>query len=288
MADAIKKISSGKVREIYDAGENRLLIVTTDRISAFDVIMPTPITGKGIILNKLSAFWFDYLKDIMPGHIISVDEKSFPAPFDTDPSVRGRGMLVKKLKMLPFECIVRGYITGSAWSSYQKDGTVNGTALPKDLRESQKFPFPLFTPSTKAETGHDENVSFRYMEDKLGSELAHRIVDCSLKLYNKASAYALSKGLIIADTKFEFGLDEKGVLTLGDEVLTPDSSRFWSLDGYHIGKPQKSYDKQYLRDWLKESKLDGVTPAPELPESVVRATYEKYAECFRLLTGKEA
>lgn len=281
----INKMSGGKVREIYDVGDNRLLIITTDRISAFDVIMPTPIPGKGIILNKLTAFWFGFLKDIMPGHIISTHERDFPAPFNTDPSIKGRAMLVKKLKMLPFECIVRGYITGSAWASYQKDGTVCNTPLPADLRNGQKFPFPLFTPSTKAESGHDVNVSYKYMQDKLGAEIATKVQDCSMRLYTKAAAYAFSKGLIIADTKFEFGLDESGVLTLADEVLTPDSSRFWALSEYKIGAGQKSFDKQYLRDYLKANKLDGATPAPVLPDDVVKSTYERYARAYRLLTG---
>lgn len=281
------QISSGKVREIYDAGADRLLIVTSDRISAFDVIMKTEISGKGAILNQMSLFWFDFLKDCIPTHFISADPADFPAPFHTDPYCRGRAMLVKKLNMLPFECIVRGYITGSAWSSYQKTGEICGIKIPAGMRESEKFAAPLFTPSTKAESGHDENVSFEFMEAKLGSALAAQVRDATLAIYTKAADYALSRGIIIADTKFEFGLDESGRLVLADEVLTPDSSRFWSAADYAVGRGQASFDKQFLRDWLKENRLDGVEPAPELPQSVVDGTYAKYKEAFdRLASDK--
>lgn len=281
------QISSGKVREIYDAGADRLLIVTSDRISAFDVIMKTEIPGKGAILNQMSLFWFDFLKDCIPTHFISADPVDFPAPFDSDAYCRGRAMLVKKLKMLPFECIVRGYITGSAWSSYQKTGEICGVKIPVGMRESEKFAAPLFTPSTKAASGHDENVSFDFMEAELGYTLAAQVRDATLAIYTKAADYALSRGIIIADTKFEFGLDESGRLVLADEVLTPDSSRFWSAADYGIGRGQASFDKQFLRDWLKENRLNGVEPAPDLPQSIVDGTYAKYKEAFdRLASGK--
>lgn len=280
------QVSSGKVREIYDAGAERLLIVVSDRISAFDVIMKTEIPGKGAILNQMSLFWFDFLKDCIPTHFISAAPADFPAPFATDPYCNGRAMLVKKLNMLPFECIVRGYITGSAWASYQKTGEICGIKIPAGMRESEKFAAPLFTPSTKAESGHDENVSFEFMESKLGAALAAQVRDATLAIYTKAADYALSRGIIIADTKFEFGLDETGRLVLADEVLTPDSSRFWSAADYAVGRGQASFDKQYLRDWLMENHLNGVEPAPELPQEVVDGTYAKYREAFDRLTAR--
>ena len=233
------RISSGKVREIYDAGNNRLFIVTSDRISAFDVIMKTPIPGKGVLLNQMSLFWFRFLKDCIPTHFLSADPSDFPAPFNADPDCAGRSMLVKKLKMLPFECIVRGYITGSAWSSYQKTGEICGI----------------------------------------------QVRDATIAVYTKAAEYALTRGIIIADTKLEFGLDESGRLVLADEVLTPDSSRFWSAEDYAVGRGQASFDKQYLRDWLKANYLAGVEPAPELPLEVIQATHAKYQEAFDRLTA---
>lgn len=280
------QVSSGKVREIYDAGNNRLLIVTSDRISAFDVIMKTAVPGKGALLNQMSLFWFDFLKDTIPTHFLSANPADYPAPFQTDPSLVGRSMLVKKLKMLPFECIVRGYLTGSAWASYQESGEVCGIRIPSGMRESEKFVTPLFTPSTKAASGHDENVSFEYMKEQLGVALAILVRDAAIEIYSKAADYALSRGIIIADTKFEFGLDEDGHLVLADEVLTPDSSRFWAADSYAIGRGQASFDKQYLRDWLKENHLAGVEPAPVLPADVVQATLDKYQEAFDRLTKK--
>lgn len=278
------QISSGKVREIYDAGDNRLLIVTSDRISAFDVIMNTTVPGKGVLLNQMSLFWFDFLKDTIPTHFISANPADFPAPFQADATLAGRSMLVKKLKMLPFECIVRGYLTGSAWASYQESGEVCGIRIPSGMRESEKFVTPLFTPSTKAASGHDENVSFEYMKEQLGAALAILVRDAAIEIYSKAADYALSRGIIIADTKFEFGLDEDGHLVLADEVLTPDSSRFWAADSYAIGRGQASFDKQYLRDWLKDNHLAGVEPAPVLPPDVVQATLDKYQEAFDRLT----
>lgn len=279
------RISSGKVREIYDAGNDRLFIVTSDRISAFDVIMKTPIPGKGVLLNQMSLFWFRFLKDCIPTHFLSADPSDFPAPFNADPDCAGRSMLVKKLKMLPFECIVRGYITGSAWSSYQKTGEICGIHVPAGMQESEKFAEPLFTPSTKAETGHDENVSFDVMASKLGQTLAEQVRDATIAVYTKAAEYALTRGIIIADTKLEFGLDESGRLVLADEVLTPDSSRFWSAEDYAVGRGQASFDKQYLRDWLKANHLAGVEPAPELPLEVIQATHAKYQEAFDRLTA---
>jgi len=282
----LKKISSGKVREIYDAGEGRLLIVTSDRISAYDVIMPTAIPGKGKILNGLAEFWFELLGGVIKNHLISTDIKDFPAPFNTE-EYAGRTMLVKRLKMLPYECIVRGYITGSAWESYKKDGTACGIPQPEGLSLCDKFPTPLFTPSTKAEEGHDINITFEEMEKGLGSELAALVRDKTVEIYLRASEYAAKRGIIIADTKLEFGLDENGELVLADEVLTPDSSRFWSAENYEVGKDQSSFDKQYLRDWLRDTGNKGVEPGPELPADVVRETQNKYALAYKLITGKE-
>lgn len=277
----------GKVRKIFAAGEDSLLIVTTDRISAYDVIMPTPIDGKGKILNQLSLFWFDLTKDVVKNHVITTDIDKYPEPFKGDKELEGRSMLVKKLKMIPFECIVRGYITGSAWESYEKDGTVCGHKVAPGLVESAQFPEPIFTPSTKEEHGHDINVDFEYMADKIGLELATKVKDATIAVYKKCADYARERGIIIADTKLEFGLDENGNLVLGDEVLTPDSSRFWSVEKYKIGQSQSSYDKQYLRDWLTANGMRGKTPAPELPADVVANTRAKYVEAYEMLTGKK-
>ncbi|MGN1128617.1 MAG: phosphoribosylaminoimidazolesuccinocarboxamide synthase [Candidatus Flemingiibacterium sp.] len=277
----------GKVRKIFAAGDDALLIVTTDRISAYDVIMPTPIDGKGKILNQLSLFWFDLTKDVVKNHVITTDIDKYPEPFKGDKTLEGRSMLVKKLKMIPFECIVRGYITGSAWESYEKDGTVCGHKVAPGLVESDKFPEPIFTPSTKASEGHDINVDYEYMANELGEELASKVRDTTIAVYKKCADYARERGIIIADTKLEFGLDENGELVLGDEVLTPDSSRFWSLENYKPGQGQSSYDKQYLRDWLTANGLRGKTPAPELPADVVANTRAKYVEAYEMLTGKK-
>ena len=282
-----RKINSGKVREIYDAGEDRLLIVTSDRISAFDVVMPTPVTGKGKVLNALTEFWFEYTGDIVNNHLITSDIKEFPEPFNKETSLAGRAMLVKKLKIFPFECIVRGYISGSAWKSYQKDGTVCGISLPAGLRESSKFETPLFTPSTKAESGHDENVSYAYMADRIGSDYAARLRDATLAVYSRCADYARERGIIIADTKFEFGIDENGEVVLADEVLTPDSSRFWPLSDYAEGRGQASFDKQYLRDWLTEKGYAGIEPPPELPSEVVDVTLGKYIDAYEKITGRK-
>lgn len=282
----IKKLSSGKVREIYEIDGDKLLLVVSDRISAFDYILPSPIPNKGKILNQISEFWFDFVKDIIPNHIISTNSKDFPKEFQK-PEFEGRSMLVKKLKMLPVECIVRGYITGSGWKSYKENGTVCGITLPDGLQESQKLPEAIFTPSTKAEIGdHDENISFERVVEMLGLELATKLRDKTLQIYNKCAEYAASKGVLIADTKFEFGLDENGELVLGDEVLTPDSSRFWPASDYEVGRSQKSFDKQYLRDWIKSSGYNPESGTP-IPEDVIETTVNKYKDAFELITGKK-
>jgi len=281
----MKPISSGKVREIYDAGNDRLMMCVSDRISAFDSILPVMIEDKGKILNKISEFWFDYVKDIIPNHIITTKLEEFPEEF-RNKDFEGRSMLVKKLKMLPIECIVRGYITGSGWKSYKENGTVCGIKLPEGLQESEKLPEAIFTPSTKAEEGHDINISFEETCNLIGKDLAEKVKSKSIEIYTKCADYAKSKGIIIADTKFEFGLDENGELVLADEVLTPDSSRFWPEDDYEIGRSQKSFDKQYMRDWLKENNW---TPEANMaiPEDVVNTTREKYIQAYEKLTGKK-
>lgn len=281
-------IKEGKVREVYDIGDS-LVIVATDRISAFDVILKNKITKKGAILTQMSRFWFDFTKDVVPNHMLSVDVKEMPEFFQND-KFDGNSMMCRKLEMLPIECIVRGYITGSGWAGYKENGMVCGIRLPEGLKESEKLPEPIYTPSTKADIGlHDENISFERSIEVLeakypgkGEEYATKIKDAAIALYKKCAEYALSKGIIIADTKFEFGLDEDGNIVLGDEMLTPDSSRFWPLEGYEAGKGQPSFDKQFVRDWLKAN------PDNEnlLPEEVVTKTVNKYKEAFALLTGK--
>ena len=280
-------VKSGKVREIYDVGDS-LVIVATDRISCFDVILDNVITDKGKVLTQMSKFWFDYTKDIVPNHMISTDTKDMPEFFRND-KFEGRSMLVKKLTMLPIECIVRGYITGTAWKEYKASGTVCKTKVAEGLIESQKFPEAIFTPSTKAEIGeHDENVSYEecieYLEKRFcgkGEQYASKIREYSLAIYNKCADYAAGRGIIIADTKFEFGLDENGEVVLGDEVLTPDSSRFWDKAKYEPGRGQESFDKQFARDWLTNN------PGHDwkLPEDVTKGTIDKYLEGYRLLTG---
>lgn len=284
-----KPMKEGKVREIYD-NKDSLIMVATDRISAFDVILKNKITKKGTVLTQMSKFWFDYTKDIVPNHMISVDNKDMPEFFQQEQFI-GNSMLVKKLEMLPIECIVRGYITGSGWASYQKDGTVCGIQLPQGLQECDKLPEPIYTPSTKAEIGdHDENISFEKSIDVLekqfpghGQEYATKIKEATLALYKACADYALSRGIIIADTKFEFGLDENGNVVLADEMLTPDSSRFWPLDGYKPGQSQPSFDKQFVRDWLKANPDSDYN----LPQEIIDKTIAKYKEAYHLLTGKE-
>lgn len=282
----MKKISSGKVREIYEVDDDKLLLVVSDRISAFDYILPAMIPNKGKVLNQISEFWFNYVKDIIPNHIISTDIKDFPEEFQT-PDFEGRSMLVKKLKMIPIECIVRGYITGSGWKSYQANGTVCGITLPAGLQESEKLPEPIFTPTTKAELGtHDQDIAFDQVEEMLGHDLAHKLRAKTIEIYTKCAEYAATRGIIIADTKFEFGLDENGELVLGDEVLTPDSSRFWPANEYEVGKTQNSFDKQYMRNWIKGTGYDPETKAP-IPQDVIDTTSAKYIEAYEILTGKK-
>lgn len=281
----MKKISSGKVREIYAVDDDKLMMVVSDRISAFDSILPCMISNKGQILNKISEFWFDFVKDIIPNHIIATELKDFPDEFRT-PDFEGRSMLVKKLKMIPVECIVRGYITGSGWKSYKETGEVCGIKLPDGLKESQKLPEPIFTPTTKAAEGHDENITFEEMCDLIGKDLAEKVKSKTIEIYKKCADFALTKGIIIADTKFEFGLNENGNLVLGDEVLTPDSSRFWPADEYVVGQSQKSFDKQFMRDWLKSNNWDAKNPTP-IPQNVVDTTRAKYIEAYEKLTGKK-
>ena len=283
----LKLLYEGKVREVYDNGDS-LIMVATDRISAFDNILKNKITDKGAILTQMSKFWFDYTKDVVPNHMISVDVNDMPEFFHKD-EYKGRSMKCKKLKMLPIECIVRGYITGSGWASYKENGTVCGIRLPEGLQESEKLPEPIYTPSTKAEVGdHDENISYERSIEVLekafpgkGEYYATKIKDCTITLYKKCAEYALSKGIIIADTKFEFGLDEDGNVVIGDEMLTPDSSRFWPLEGYKPGQGQPSFDKQFVRDWLKANPDNDLL----LPDEVVTKTVDKYKEAYELLTG---
>lgn len=281
-------LGRGKVRDIYAVGEN-LLIVTTDRISAFDVVMPNPVPGKGVILNQMSAFWFHHMRDIIGNHILSTNPDEYPAecaPYRKD--LEGRSMLVKKASPLPVECIVRGYLSGSGWKDYQNNKTVSGIRLPDGLKESSKLPEPIFTPSTKADVGeHDLPISKEDVEKLIGKELTEKVISVSLAVYKRAADYALKAGMIIADTKMEFGLigDE---LILIDELLTPDSSRFWPADDYEEGRAQKSFDKQFLRDYLLSIQWNQKPPAPELPLEIIENTRKKYEEALRRLVGKTA
>ncbi|MFA6598084.1 MAG: phosphoribosylaminoimidazolesuccinocarboxamide synthase [Ignavibacteriaceae bacterium] len=278
----------GKVRDIYEV-DDKLLIVSTDRLSAFDVIMKQGIPGKGIVLNTISAFWFKLTEDIIPNHLISTNVDDFPKVVEPyKESLRGRSMLVKKTKVVPIEAIVRGYLSGSGWNEYLKSGEVCGIQLPKGLVESEKLPEPIFTPSTKAEIGdHDENISFEKAKEIAGNEVIEKMKKTAIEIFNKCSEYALQKGIIIADTKMEFGLDEKNNLILIDELLTPDSSRFWQTSVYEKGKSQESFDKQFVRDFLLSIKFNKQPPAPDLPEDVIRMTSEKYMQAVKILTGIE-
>ncbi len=280
-------ISRGKVRDIYEIDASTLLIVTTDRMSAFDVIMNEPVPYKGVILNQITIFWMNTFEDIIANHLVATDVKDFPAPLAPyADELEGRSVLVKKAHPLPIECIVRGYITGSGWKDYQHSGKVCGHILPDNLKESQELPAPLFTPSTKAELGeHDENITMGEARELTGEGLVKKVEDVALTIYKKASDYARKQGIIIADTKFEFGLQGKHLLLI-DEVLTPDSSRFWPATGYEAGKGQASFDKQYLRDWLAGTGWDKTPPPPALPEDVIANTQKKYLEAYQLLTGK--
>jgi phosphoribosylaminoimidazole-succinocarboxamide synthase len=279
-------VSRGKVRDIYDLGDD-LLIVSTDRISAFDHVLPNGIPDKGAVLNLLSAFWFQQTHGIVKNHLISVDMADLPQSLHRHREVLdGRFTLARKAQMLPVECIVRGYITGSGWADYRKTGTLCGRLLPEGLVESQELPEPLFTPSTKAESGHDENINFETAAQMLGLRLAERVRDASIAVYKHAARYALTRGIIIADTKFEFGLIGDDLI-LADEVLTPDSSRFWPADAYVPGRSQASFDKQYVRDWLLGINWNKEPPIPTLPDDVVAGTASKYREAFERLTGRE-
>ena len=279
-------LTQGKVRSIYDTGDSLLMIVT-DRISAFDVIFDELIPDKGRVLSSISAFWFDFTKDIIPNHVITTDVSKYPAGFDRyKEELEGRSMLVKKAEMLPAECIVRGYLEGSALKEYKANGTVGGIKMPEGMVQGDKLPEPLFTPSTKEESGHDINITYEQLVDLIGEEDAKGLRDASIALYNKVSEFALTKGLILADTKFEFGKID-GVLTVCDEMFTPDSSRFWDAADYEPGHAQKSFDKQFLREWLETLDWDKTYPAPTLPEEIISKTAEKYRECYSRLTGKE-
>jgi phosphoribosylaminoimidazole-succinocarboxamide synthase len=282
----VEPAAKGKVRDVYASGD-QLLIVATDRISAFDYVLASGIPDKGRVLTQLSIFWFDFLKDVVPTHFLSARLEEFPEPFSRfGDQLEGRSMLVQRARMVEIECVARGYLSGSGWKEYQASQSVCGVPLPAGLRESDRLPEPIFTPATKAQTGHDENVSFDVVVQLVGGELAEQLRDLTLKIYTKAAEYSASRGMLLADTKFEFGFigDQ---LTLADEVLTPDSSRFWPADSYKPGGPQLSFDKQYVRDYLEEIRWNKKPPAPALPEEVTRKTGEKYKEAYRVLTGKE-
>lgn len=289
----IEPAARGKVRDIYDLGD-KLLIVATDRLSAFDVILPTPIPDKGRVLTQISLFWFDLLKDVIPNHVLSATD--FPAPFDAHrEDLAGRSMVVRKTNTLPIECVVRGYVSGSGWKDYKATGKICGIQLPAGLRESDRLPEPIFTPATKAATGHDENISFARAAELVGQDLAERVRAVSLEIYRRAAAYAEPRGVILADTKFEFGLlgatlaspDAAASLMWIDEALTPDSSRFWPASQYQPGGPQPSFDKQFVRDYLEQIRWPKTPPGPELPPDIVAKTRAKYREAFRILAGRD-
>ena len=283
----LELFASGKVRDVYRVGSDRLLFVATDRISAFDYVLATGIPHKGRVLTQLSLFWFEFLKEVVPNNLVTADVGQYPAEVRRyADQLRGRSMLVQRADMFPVECVVRGYLSGSGWKEYKAGGTVCGIKLPTGLRESEQLPEPIFTPATKATTGHDENISFEHMTQLVDPEDARQLRDLSLAIYKKAADYARQKGIIIADTKFEFGRTAAGI-TLGDEVLTPDSSRFWPADKYKPGMSQESFDKQYVRDYLEEIHWNKQPPTPALPPEVARKTSEKYIEAYRQLTGRE-
>jgi phosphoribosylaminoimidazole-succinocarboxamide synthase len=281
----LPRIGRGKVRDIYAVGADKMLIVTSDRLSAFDVVMSDPIPDKGRVLNEMANFWFARLGHIVPNQLTGIDPESVVTE-DERPQVRGRSVVVKKLNPLPIEAVVRGYIIGSGWKDYQKTGKVCGIDLPTGLQQAQKLPQPIFTPATKAQSGHDENISFAQVEKLIGRPLAEKVRDVSIQLYKEASEYAAQKGILIADTKFEFGLNDHNELVLIDEVLTADSSRFWPKDSYQVGMSPPSYDKQYVRDYLETLDWNKEPPAPKLPPDVIARTSEKYREALQRLTGK--
>jgi phosphoribosylaminoimidazole-succinocarboxamide synthase len=279
-------VRRGKVRDVYAAGDERYLFVATDRISAFDVVLEPGIPGKGVILTQLSNFWFDLLADVVPSHLVARDLDAFPEPFAQRSELAGRACLVRALRMVPVECVARGYIVGSGWREYTRSGSVCGIPLPDGLEMAERLPEPIFTPATKVETGHDENISFDAVVDLVGGDLAERLRSLTLELYRRAARFAEERGIVIADTKFEFGLDQHGALIWADEALTPDSSRFWPRDSYRVGGSPPSFDKQFVRDWLERSGWDKTPPGPPLPDEVVTGTRGRYLEAYERLTGK--
>jgi len=284
---SLPRLGRGKVRDIYAVGDDKMLIVASDRLSAFDVILPDPIPEKGRVLNEMANFWFEKLGHIVPNQLTGIDPEDVVEGDEEKAQVRGRSVVVKKLKPLPIEAVVRGYIIGSGWRDYQRTGKVCGITLPKGLQQAQKLPAPIFTPATKAEEGHDENISFEEVEKLIGEDLANKVREISLRLYKEASDYAAKKGIIIADTKFEFGTDGKDNLVLIDEVLTADSSRFWPADSYQVGISPPSFDKQYVRDYLELLDWNKTPPAPKLPREVIAKTSQKYQEALERLTGRK-
>jgi phosphoribosylaminoimidazole-succinocarboxamide synthase len=284
---SLPRLARGKVRDIYAVGDDKMLIVVSDRLSAFDVVLPDPIPDKGRVLNEMANFWFEKLGHIVPNQLTGIDPQTVVKGEDEKAQVKGRSVVVKKLKPLPIEAVVRGYLIGSGWKDYQKTGKVCGIELPKGLLQAQERPEPIFTPATKAAEGHDENISFEQMEKLIGKELAAKVRDVSIRLYQEASDHAAMRGIIIADTKFEFGTDDKGNLVLIDEVLTADSSRFWPADSYRVGISPPSFDKQYVRDYLETLDWDKTPPAPKLPPEVIAKTSRKYREALERLTGRK-
>jgi len=283
----LKLVKRGKVRDVYEVDDQHLLIVATDRISAFDCILPTAISRKGEVLTSLSKFWFEQLAHIVPNHFITIEQEQMPAAVRQVPALKGRSMLVRRADVFPVECVVRGYLVGSGWKDYLRTGQVCGHTLPENLVESAELDEPIFTPSTKADEGHDENISEEVVRDLVGPDTANYLRETSLRLYKEARTYARGRGIIIADTKFEFGRDQNGQIILVDEVLTPDSSRFWPAESYSPGKSQASFDKQFVRDYLETITWDKQPPAPPLPPEVASATMARYLEAYRLLTGAE-
>ncbi len=283
---SLPRLGKGKVRDIYAVGADKMLIVASDRLSAFDVVLPDPIPDKGRVLNEMANFWFDRLGHVVPNQLTGIDPETVVSAEERQ-QVRGRSVVVKKLKPLPIEAVVRGYIIGSGWKDYQKTGRVCGIELPKGLRQAEKLPEPIFTPATKAQEGHDENISFGRVEQLIGKPLAAKVREVSIRLYREAADYAATRGIIIADTKFEFGLSPQGDLVLIDEVLTADSSRFWPADSYRVGMSPPSFDKQYVRDYLESLTWDKTPPAPKLPEDVIARTSQKYRDALERLTGRK-
>ena len=283
---SLKRIGKGKVRDIYAVDGDKMMILVSDRLSAFDVVLPDPIPDKGRVLTELANFWFGKLGHVVPNHLTGIDPESVVKGEEEKAQVRGRAIVVKKLKPLPVEAVVRGYIIGSGWKDYQATGKICGIELPKGLKQAQKLPEPIFTPATKAETGHDENISFERMCEIVGKDVGQKVKDISIRLYKEASDFAATKGIIIADTKFEFGLDGNNQIVLIDEVLTADSSRFWPADQYQVGVSPPSYDKQFVRDYLETLDWDKTPPAPKLPADVIARTSAKYREALEKLTGK--